>query len=124
MKEEKNALSFASHRQSGSVRGKSCIAYAFDLPRGTREEDRETEEFFHGLAEHYLSFLKKESENDCDFVRFAGLGFRKEENTLILLAAFCPFSEREFQKVATLIYDGEGNLHSIRKEKRSRRKPS
>ncbi len=107
-------------RTSGVIRGESNIAYAFDFPASSLSE--ETETYLGELSELFLSFLQKQSASPCDFVRFAGLRLEKEENTLALFTAFCPFEERAYRKVATLRLDDEGNILRIQREKRPRRK--
>ena len=107
---------------SGVIKDQSHVAYSFELP--TLPEDPETEEYLQELAQRYRSFLEHESRSPCDFVRFGGIRFQREENTLILLAALCPFSERSFFPVARLFFDENGRLCRVQKEKRSRRKPS
>ena len=116
-------LPFRSKVQRGAVKGKSCIAYSFDLLSLEGEAFSETEQFLTELTEKYLAFLRKESEKECSFVRFAGLSLVRDGLELSLSAALCPFSEREYRPVAKLIFDQECRLSDVKKEKRSRQKP-
>lgn len=103
---------------SGVVKGSGSIAYSFEIPC---LRDEESQAYLEGLAENYLIFLEKESKKPCDFVRFGGLRFDHEGNALLLSAAFCPFSQRDFKVKARLFLDEEEKLYDIRTEKRSRR---
>ena len=105
------------YRISGVLKGKSQIAYAFDLPK---IENEETTAFLEALADRFLFFLNKESEKPCDILRFGGIRFEEEEGKLRLFAAFGPFEARSYFPKATLTLDQEGNVLRIKKEKRSR----
>ena len=124
MKEENTLpLPFRGKTQRGTVKGKSCIAYSLNLPSLAGESFDETEKFLKMLGENYLAFLRKESEKACEYVRFAGLSWDQNENRITLLAALCPFSERAYRPVATLVFDEKGALLDVQREKRSRQKP-
>lgn len=110
MKEEK--------RISGVIKGACSIAYSLQIPS---LRDEESEDYLRSLTDRFLKFLEKESAKPCDFIRFGGLRFERAGNTLTLLSAFCPFSERSFKVKAKLILDGEEKLCDIKTEKRSRR---
>lgn len=103
---------------SGVVKGSASIAYSFEIPCLRDEESRA---YLVTLAKNYLKFLEKESKKPCDFVRFGGLRFERKENALVLLAAFCPFSQRDFKAKTRLFLDEEEKLYDIKTEKRSRR---
>ena len=100
------------------VKGESSIAYSLEIPLLTEEESTQ---YLRTLADHFLTFLKKESEKACDFVRFGGIRFERTENNLTLLAAFCPFEQRNWQPKATLILDEAQRISDLKTEKRSRR---
>lgn len=104
-------------RISGVIRGKSNVAYAFDLPI---MENEETAAYLDLLCDRFLFFLKKESEKPCDILRFGGIRFEERDGGLTLFAAFCPFEERTYFPKATLIPDENGKILRIVKEKRTR----
>lgn len=96
---------------SGVLKDQSHVAYSLEQPE--LPEDPETEKYLRELAQHYQSFLEKESHTHCDFVRFGGIRYQREESTLVLLAALCPFSDRSFFPVARLSFDEKGRLCEI-----------
>ena len=104
-------------RISGLLKGKSQVAYAFDLPK---LENEETKAYLESLANHFLLFLKKESEKPCDTLRFGGIRFEENGRDLRLFAAVGPFEERDYFPEATISLDENGNILRIQKEKRSR----
>ena len=112
---------FGKIRIGGLIKGESKIAYAIDLPKLLEEE---TGSFLQELANHFLSFLEKESKKPCDILRFGGLDCKKQGNSLTLSVAFCPFEERKYLPKAILLLNDEGKIIDIEKGKRSRRKTS
>ena len=108
----------ANKKISGVVKGKSHVAYVFEFPQPSEEE---TDAYLQKIAKCFLTFLQKQSENPCDFVRYGGIKFEKAENVLTLHVAFCPFAERSYRKVAVLELDDRGKIRSVKQEKRSRR---
>lgn len=98
------------------IKGAGSIAYAFELPQ---TENEETNSYLQELSEGFLSFLNKESEKPCDFLRFGGLRIEREEKRLTLFRAFCPFTERYYEKKAVLELDGEERICRIQMKKRS-----
>ena len=103
-------------RQTGVIKGAGSIAYAIELPQ---TENEETNAYLQELSEGFLTFLKKESEKPCNHLRFGGLRIDREEMQLTLFRAFCPFTERDYEKKAVLELDGEKGICRIKMKKRS-----
>ena len=106
-------LPFTEKRISGVEKGESHIAYAFSLPYMETEAFSETQAYLDELAEKYLSFLKKKSTEPCEKVRFGGLAFETRGQSVTLLAALSPFSERSFFPIAKLSFEKNGKLLAI-----------
>lgn len=107
-----------SREKRGKFADKSTVAYRLTLP--VLPDSRE-DVFFSRLGDAFLSFLEKESKKERDEVFFGGITFSAEQDSLLLLFAFCPFSLREFQPFARLTFDDNGQLQDVLPSVRKKR---